>query len=57
MKAGRILGNIPVTWSFAIRELPPGDDLTLPPELSSLLSTSQETAGRSTEIEQASLHS
>ena len=53
VKAGKILGSIPVTWSFAIRELPPGVDLTLPPELSTLLATASEASARSAEIEQA----
>jgi hypothetical protein len=30
IKAKKILGNIPVSWSFAIRELPSGTDIDLP---------------------------
>ncbi|MGC8640727.1 MAG: hypothetical protein ACP5XB_12720 [Isosphaeraceae bacterium] len=53
VQAGKILGSIPITWSFAIRELPPGVDLTLPPELSTLLTSTTAASARAAEIEQA----
>jgi hypothetical protein len=37
VQATRLLGTIPVTWSFAVRELPPGTDLDVSPELGPLL--------------------
>ena len=53
VKAGKILGNIAVTWSFAIRELPPGDEIALPPDLTALVSSADENPARSVEIERA----
>lgn len=53
VKANKIFGDIPVTWSFAIRELPPGVDLTLPEHLSALLSSTTEAQSRAAEIERA----
>jgi hypothetical protein len=53
VKASKILGNIPVSWSFAIRELPPGFNLALPPDLNNLLSSMNEDASHSARIEQA----
>ncbi len=37
IKARRLLGTIPVTWSFAVTDLPPGTDLDAPPDLGPLL--------------------
>jgi hypothetical protein len=37
IQARRLLGTIPVTWSFAVRDLPPGTDLDAPPGLAALL--------------------
>jgi hypothetical protein len=53
VKASKILGQIPVAWSFAIRELPPGADVPLPPELSSLLDVESIDETRAAEIERA----
>ena len=53
--ATRILGSLPVSWSFAIRELPSGRDVTIPPELIPLLTSDSGDAGRSAEIEEALL--
>jgi hypothetical protein len=52
VKASKILGQIPVAWSFAIRELPPGADVPLPPELSSLLDAESFDEARAAEVEQ-----
>jgi hypothetical protein len=52
VKASKILGQIPVAWSFAIRELPPGADVPLPSELSSLLDAESIDESRAAEVEQ-----
>jgi len=51
--ASRVLGSIPVAWSFAIRELPPGTDLVVPIELASLLMDADEGSGDAAALEQA----
>jgi hypothetical protein len=53
VSATKILGNIPVSWSFAIRELPPGADVPLPPQLSTLLDGESIVEARAGQIEQA----
>jgi hypothetical protein len=53
VSATKILGNIPVSWSFAIRELPPGADVPLPPQLTTLLDGESIDEARASEIEQA----
>lgn len=53
VKAGRILGNIPVTWSFAVREIPPGADIPFSPEITRLLSSTTNDPTRSSEIGRA----
>jgi hypothetical protein len=35
--AKRILGTIPYSWSFAVRSLPPGQKLRVPPVLGQLI--------------------
>ena len=35
--AKRILGTVPYTWSFAMRNLPPGKELRVPPALGALM--------------------
>jgi hypothetical protein len=49
--ATKILGGLPVSWSFAIRGLPEGPDQDLPAELRSLLTDSSADLARSTQIE------
>jgi hypothetical protein len=39
VRARRILGTIPFSWSFAMRELPPGRELRVPSSLGSLIVT------------------
>jgi hypothetical protein len=51
VQATRILGRLPVAWSFAIRELPAGPDQVLPHELFGLLTGPSEDAGRAAGIE------
>jgi hypothetical protein len=53
VKASKILGGIPVAWSFAIREFPSGSDVVLPADLASLLTSENNDSSRSAEIEQA----
>jgi hypothetical protein len=53
VSASKILGGIPVSWSFAIRELPPGADVPLPPQLSSLLDGESIEEARAAQIEQS----
>ena len=53
--ATRILGSLPVSWSFAIRELPSGIDVAIPPELIALLTSEGGDASHSAEIEEALL--
>ena len=48
--ATRVLGT-PVAWSFAIRELPPGADLTLPADLAGSLKTAVEGSADSAALE------
>ncbi len=50
--ATRLLGT-PVAWSFALRELPPGTDLTLPADLAGSLKATVEGSTDSAAIEQA----
>ena len=50
--ASRVLGT-PVAWSFAIRELPPGTDLTLPADLASSLKATLEGSADPAAFEQA----
>jgi len=50
--ATRVLGT-PVAWSFAIRDLPPGTDLTLPAELAGSLKATVEGSGDPAALEQA----
>ena len=50
--ATRVLGT-PVAWSFAIRELPPGTDLTLPADLAGSLKAKVEGSADSTALEEA----
>lgn len=52
--ATKVLGT-PVAWSFAIRELPPGIDVTLPSHLVSSLQTEVEGSADSAALEQAFL--
>jgi hypothetical protein len=54
--ATRALGNLVVSWSFAIRGLPEGDDLELPGDLLGLASSSDESPERSAAIEQRVIH-
>jgi hypothetical protein len=37
VRAKRILGTVPYSWSFAMRELPPGRELRVPPSLGALI--------------------
>ena len=53
VSVSRILGKIPISWSFAIRELPSGTDVSISPELIPLLIAGSEDASRSAEIEEA----
>ena len=55
IQARRLLGTIPVTWSFAVRDLPPGTDLDAPPGLAPLLAatTASTDPTVSTRIEEA----
>jgi hypothetical protein len=55
IQARRLLGTIPVTWSFAVRDLPPGTDLDAPPGLGPLLAaaTGSTDPSVSTRIENA----
>jgi hypothetical protein len=39
VKARRILGTIPISWSFAMRTLPPGVSVRIPAELGDLIAT------------------
>jgi hypothetical protein len=39
VKARRILGTVPYSWSFALRTLPPGRKLPVPPVLGELIAT------------------
>jgi hypothetical protein len=55
IKANKVLGSIPVTWSFAVRELPPGTDLALPEELTNRLEVSDGEPDGAADIEQAFL--
>jgi len=48
--ATRVLGT-PVAWSFAIRELPPGTDLTLPADLAGSLKAKVEGSADSAALE------
>jgi hypothetical protein len=41
----RRLGTIPVTWSFAVTDLPPGTDLDAPPDLAPLLAAVTASTG------------
>jgi hypothetical protein len=50
--ASRLLGT-PVAWSFALRELPPGTDLTLPADLAGSLQATVEGSTDSAALEQA----
>jgi len=50
--ATRVLGT-PVAWSFAIRGLPPGTDLTLPADLAGPLKATVEGSADSAALEQA----
>jgi hypothetical protein len=54
IQARRLLGTIPVTWSFAVTNLPPGTDLDAPPGLAPLLAaTSAPTdSGVATQIQE-----
>jgi hypothetical protein len=46
VKAKKILGTVPYTWSFAMRTLPPGNALRVPPALGErIVATSQHPAG------------
>jgi hypothetical protein len=51
--ATRALGKIPIAWSFAIRGLPDGPDLTLPAGFLSQVASADGTAPNSASIEQA----
>jgi hypothetical protein len=53
--ATRLPGNIPVAWSFAIRALPPGIDLPLPQEVTSMPGSRSDDADprESARLEQA----
>jgi hypothetical protein len=53
--ATRLPGNIPVAWSFAIRVLPPGINLPLPKEVTSMPASRSDEAGprESIRLEQA----
>jgi hypothetical protein len=53
VKASKLPGGIPVAWSFAVREFPPGSDLAFPPDLASLLKSSNDKPDRSAQIEEA----
>jgi hypothetical protein len=37
VRANRILGTVPYSWSFAMRTLPPGPELRVPPALGALM--------------------
>jgi hypothetical protein len=37
VRARRILGTVPYSWSFAMRTLPPGKELRVPPALAALM--------------------
>ncbi|MGC1720308.1 MAG: hypothetical protein WA746_15095 [Isosphaeraceae bacterium] len=50
--ASRVLST-PVAWSFAIRELPPGTDLTLPADLAGSLKAKVDGSAGSAALEQA----
>ena len=50
--ATRLLGT-PIAWSFALRELPPGADLTLPADLAGSLKAAVEGSTDSAALEQA----
>ena len=39
VRAKRILGTVPYSWSFALRSLPPGRSLRVPPALGELIAT------------------
>jgi len=39
VRAKRILGTVPYSWSFALRSLPPGRSLPVPPPLGELIAT------------------
>ena len=52
VKARRILGTVPFSWSFAVRTLPPGDRLRVPPSLGRLiLDTTRRPASFTDELE------
>lgn len=53
VKARKILGNIPVSWSFAVRELPPGADAEVPEPLRRRLSDADDDPALAAELEQA----
>jgi hypothetical protein len=57
VRASRILGNIPVSWSFAISALPKGNDLVLPPDLSAVPDSGTQDAAMSARMEQALVRS
>jgi hypothetical protein len=51
IKARRVLGNIPIAWSFAMRELPLGTPLAIPEHLARLLLSSSPNPEHSAELE------
>ncbi len=49
--ADRLLGTLPVNWSFAARSLPPGDRIVTPPSLRSWLTDLRRIAAEPAEFE------
>jgi hypothetical protein len=53
IQAKRVWGNIPVSWSFAVRDLPPGTPVAVSPDLISFLASAANDSSRSAQVEQA----
>jgi hypothetical protein len=51
VQATRILGKLPVAWSFAIRELPAGPDQLLSPEIDQILAGASADPRRAERLE------
>ena len=46
VRAKRILGTVPYSWSFAMQDLPPGRKLAMPPALGTLIVEHEQPSGR-----------